>query len=424
MNSEVCVLDDGQRVRFSLKKRERDPYYLVSFKGPDGGRKELSTKEANKRRATDAAVLLIRLSFTPRTEPPGNPSWDDAIGMMVPQMKADGLRPTTIDQYLLVIGTLRRTFPAAHGPAEITPGMASRFKALRRECGRRGRALSVRTVQGNLDNLNIIYNKWWIGECKLLTLNPFADVSPLRADKPSPRVLLPQEVSSFFDWMSKRWVGWRLPILFLETKRQVGCRIMELASASSTDLRDGRLYFPADLTKGRKERGVKLPAVIYDELVSLAGPRHVWEAFPAQLRRAFDDRGWKRAGRVEPDFRPIRLKKWLQREKRTYLKRNPEAKRFKLHNLRGTAMTRAKEAGVSYEDAAVAFGCNPDTMRKHYIALDEIAVSDRVMEAIQGGMRREETVDGPQGRVASVGIDGTPLAKAPTHRSGGPDSVA
>jgi hypothetical protein len=40
-------------------------------------------------------------------------------------------------------------------------------------------------------------------------------------------------------------------------------------------------------------------------------------------------------------------------------------------------------AGVSYEDAAIAFGCNPDTMRQHYIALDEVEVSDRVMDRIQ-----------------------------------------
>ena len=37
-------------------------------------------------------------------------------------------------------------------------------------------------------------------------------------------------------------------------------------------------------------------------------------------------------------------------------------------------------AGVSYDDAAVAFGCNPQTMRQHYIALDEVEISDRVME--------------------------------------------
>jgi len=36
-------------------------------------------------------------------------------------------------------------------------------------------------------------------------------------------------------------------------------------------------------------------------------------------------------------------------------------------------------AGVSYDDAAVAFGCNPQTMRQHGITLDAVAISDRVM---------------------------------------------
>ena len=48
-----------------------------------------------------------------------------------------------------------------------------------------------------------------------------------------------------------------------------------------------------------------------------------------------------------------------QRQKRIYLKQNPTAKAFQLHNLRGTAMTKAKEAGISDEDAAVAFGSIP-----------------------------------------------------------------
>ena len=69
MNSEICVLDDGQRVRFSLKKRERDPCYLVTFRGPERLRKELSTKEANKKRATDAAIVLIREASAPDRSP-------------------------------------------------------------------------------------------------------------------------------------------------------------------------------------------------------------------------------------------------------------------------------------------------------------------------------------------------------------------
>ena len=66
MNSEVCVLDDGRRVRFSLKKRNRDPCYLVSFRGPDGKRKERSTKEKNKKRATDSAVVVIKDEYAPK----------------------------------------------------------------------------------------------------------------------------------------------------------------------------------------------------------------------------------------------------------------------------------------------------------------------------------------------------------------------
>ena len=46
-------------------------------------------------------------------------------------------------------------------------------------------------------------------------------------------------------------------------------------------------------------------------------------------------------------------------------------------------------AGVSYDDAAVAFGCNPQTVRQHDIALDEVAISDRVMERIQNGIEGE-----------------------------------
>jgi integrase len=241
----------------------------------------------------------------------------------------------------------------------------------------------VQTLKGNLDSLNIVYNKWWIKECKILTTNACSEVSLPKLDKPRPRVLLPQEVTSFFDWISKRWRGWRLPILFLETKRLLGCRIMELTWASTDALRDGRIYFPAEETKGRKERGVKLPTAVYVELRSIAGKQYLWESFADQLRQVYLERGWRRAGRVEKVYHPSRFKKWLQRQKRIYLKQNTKAKAFKLQNLRGTAMTKAKEAGISYEDAAVAFGCNPETMRKHNVALDETLIADRVMDAIQ-----------------------------------------
>ena len=56
-------------------------------------------------------------------------------------------------------------------------------------------------------------------------------------------------------------------------------------------------------------------------------------------------------------------------------------------------------AGVRYDDAAVAFGCNPQRMRQYCIALDEVTISDRVMEKIQNGIEgdlRENSQVGPE----------------------------
>lgn len=47
-------------------------------------------------------------------------------------------------------------------------------------------------------------------------------------------------------------------------------------------------------------------------------------------------------------------------------------------------MSRARQAGVSYAEAAIAFGCHPETMRRHYEKRDEVAMSDSVMDQIQG----------------------------------------
>jgi len=58
---------------------------------------------------------------------------------------------------------------------------------------------------------------------------------------------------------------------------------------------------------------------------------------------------------------PPRLVNWLQDQSRLYFEET-KAKRFRLHNLRGTAVSRARMAGVAESDAAVAFGCNPSTM--------------------------------------------------------------
>lgn len=52
-------------------------------------------------------------------------------------------------------------------------------------------------------------------------------------------------------------------------------------------------------------------------------------------------------------------------------------------------MSRAKLAGIAYDEAAIACGCHPETMRKHYILLDETAISDAVMDRINSDIREK-----------------------------------
>lgn len=391
-NGEICVLADGRRVRFFLKRRPRDTCYLVCFRGPDDLRKERSTKEANKRRATDAAVEIIKAEYAPKVAERPNPTWDEAIEVMKKYMEGDNLRPGTIQQYELAVGHLRRLYPDTLGPGDITEGMAQKFKVLRLKED----VLPV-TVAGNVDNLSIVYGHWWCDVCKVLDRNPFAEVEPPKYEKKPPRVLEPDEEAAFLEWLSAKIGKWRLPVLFLEVKSLTGCRIGELAKTPTENLRDGRIYFEAVTTKGRKQRAVKLPPALYEELKKRSGPTFVFERFAEQLRTYHQKRGHTRSAQMVKGFTPPRLVRWLENQVKDYLSAKPKVKKFKLHNFRGTAMSRARMAGVSYDDAAIAFGCNPQTMRQHYIALEETEISDRVMDKIQGrnGEKNGEEHDDP-----------------------------
>ncbi len=74
---------------------------------------------------------------------------------------------------------------------------------------------------------------------------------------------------------------------------------------------------------------------------------------------------------------PATFVRWLQDQANQYFDKTG-AKKFELHNFRGTAMSRARMAGVGEADAAIAFGSTADTMREHYLALDEQTIADGV----------------------------------------------
>jgi integrase len=275
-------------------------------------------------------------------------SWDDAITLMLEHQRAEKLRSGTIQQYELALGALRKTFPKTFGPADITPAMAERFKVKRSD-------LAPKTVEGNIKNCLIAYN-WFVKRCKILRENPFVDVTPPKYDKTPPRIVKEEEIKKLKDWLSKKWG--RLPVLLIEVLTSIGCRIGELCQATTDSLHDGRLYFMSETTKGRRQRVCKLPETLYKELRGIAGPVYIFNP------------------------NPRRFKKWLQDQAKEYF-RSTKAKRFKLHSLRATAMTGAREVGIPVDDAAVFFGCNPETMKQYYLAPDEVAISDSVFDKLR-----------------------------------------
>jgi hypothetical protein len=382
--SEICELSDGRRVRFSLNKRDDRPTYFVYYRSPDGRRAEASTKETNRRKAQDAAIIIIREAYAPPPAPPTEPespdsvAWDDAMKLALRHMRANNLRATTIQQYDLAIRTLRKIVPDSKGPDDITPALAEHFKLVRLEKGRK-----PRTVENDINNLSIVYGHWFRDTLKIIDCNPFADVEPPRYDKAPARYIAEDEQQAFFKWLTERW-QWRLPLVFLEVKAAIGCRIGELSSALTVNLREGRLYFPADATKGREERACLLPPALYDELQAKAGPTYVFERFSEELREVHRRKGNYQPANAVRTFTPARLKRWMQDEAKYYFDKT-KARKFKLHNFRGTAMSKARVAGVSTDDAAIAFDCTVATMQQHYLAFDKARVADQVFSRIQNG---------------------------------------
>ena len=376
----VCALQDGRRVKYYLKKRDRDPCYLVVFRTPSRRVRERSTLEQNKKRAEDAAIAIIRDEYADRSIGPAQPyTWDEAIPRMVTAMTAHNLRQRTIDDYLMVLTVLRKVFPGSRGPADITEDKARHFKHIRMQAEK-----SAFTVAGNLNKLRCIWKKWLVKNCKVVRENPWEDVEKPKRDKLDPRFITREEQKAFFDWLTARWNGWRLPLLFLEVKATIGCRVTELAALSPDQLQDGRIAFTPTISKGRKARKNKLPPELFEELRRMGqGQKYVFERFSQELRDIHRHR--RRGGCVATtlEFAPKRLVRWLQKQLTTYLEEDVNRAHFTLHNFRGTAMSRAIEEGATIDEGSVAFGCHPDTMRKHYVKVNEQKVADEVMDRIQ-----------------------------------------
>ena len=116
----------------------------------------------------------------------------------------------------------------------------------------------------------------------------------------------------------------------------------------------------------------------------MAGPTYVFETFHKGLRECYKRNGLRCGNYVCKQFSPRRMIRWLQNVVGLFRTLHPEVPYFKPHNWRGTAITRALELTNGNIDAvAIAFDCNPDTIRKYYAGLNKKQVTDDVLAKLQ-----------------------------------------
>ena len=379
MPQQTFTLLDGRRVRYAIKKRSGEPNYFVVFRSMDGCRMERSTKENSQKRAHEAACQIIQEELSPKVQT-SNVTWDETVEKMLVLMKAQNLRPATIQDYRYMVQTVRRVLPWTKGPADVTVEFAKEFKVQRLQ------KVQVDTVHWNIHKLTVLWNKWFMNECGILSENPWEEVEKPKLDEPQPRYIEDHEAQAFYEWLLARWDGWRLPVLFFRVKGMIGRRIHQLCSLPSGCLRDGRLVFESETCKGRKMEWARVPEAIYEELQGIVGPAWLWESHVSGLRAFNIAHHNLQSARNVKEFSPERFMWWLQFEVTEYnrtLKNTPGFRKFTAHNFRDTAMTRAWDANISVDKAAIALGCHPETMKKHYVVKDRMAIADEVLSQIQ-----------------------------------------
>jgi integrase len=369
----------GQHVGYSLKKRGNEPCYFVYFRGTDGRRLERDTHQTAIIRARETAHAIIDAEYAPSDKSHYQVSWDEAIQLLKDRAIANALRIGSIDFYLKLIRQIRNFYSVTTGPADISPGMANTWKKQFSSKPTRRKSLpSAHTVVTLVKGFYTIWQTWFIDELGICPHNPWEDVTPPKTDKLEVKIIDDETLNHFLTWLDERFSGWELPRLFLETKAVTGCRLMDLCGIESSQLREGRIYFRPDQTKGRKGRSILLPVELFTKLENLKGKKYLWESYPKGLIEAVRKMGCP-AHRIKKDFVPKRLYHWIETLFIDYGKANPEKPKIHSHQLRKRAFTAAWESGIDPRKAAIAIGCNPDTVMKHYVRLDEQEVTDEVM---------------------------------------------
>lgn len=236
---------------------------------------------------------------------------------------------------------------------------------------------SAHYVTSLICGLSSLWQKWFVEDLKIVAGNPWEEVSPPKTDKLPVKYATDEMIAHFYEWIAERFGIWPFPKLFLSVKAYSGCRLMNLCGLKAGQLRNGRIVFPADLTKGRKERAVPLPDDVFASLDAFKGKVWLWEGYLTGLKVALDEKGFP-SHQLNPVFSPQRLYYWVETLFSDYRKAFKDRPVLTTHMFRRRAFTMAWEAGIDARRASIAYGCNADTLMQHYVSLDEQAVTDDV----------------------------------------------
>jgi integrase len=373
-HSHVC---HGHFVGFNVKLRANEPTYFAYFRGKDGRRLERDTNQTGMLKAIEAARAIIDKEYAPAPERPDKVTWDEAIHRLKGRLATSSIRASTIGYYLKLIRLVRALFPNTD-PADISLGMAATWRDKTMSTpGRRKKLPSAHYVAGLLGGLSALWQKWFMDELKIVAGNPWQDVAPPKADKLPVKYATDEQIDLFYQWIENRFGDWPFPRLFLSTKAYTGCRLMDLCSLKSGQLRGGRLVFPADVIKGRKERAVPLPKDLYASLEAFKGDLWLWENYLPGLKEALQAKGWP-THQLNMTFAPQRLYYWVETLFADYRAAHADRPLLTTHMFRKRAFTMAWQAGVDPRRAATAYGCEVGTLMKHYVGLDEQQATDDV----------------------------------------------
>lgn len=366
---------EGQLVGFSVTKLYGDTY-IAQFRDKIGRRLKLDTKQTRISQAIEAARLLIEEQLAPKAVP-SITKWDQVTERLTARLATSGNREGTVGYYLKLIRLVTKICPD-EGPAGITEEKATQWRdTMMMTPGRRKKLPSPHYIAGMLSGLKGLWQKWFIEDLKILKENPWQNVVPPKADTLPVKYATDEMIEHFYAWIAERFGEWPFPKLFLSVKAHTGCRLMDLCSLKSAQLQPGRLVFPANLTKGRKERAVPVPDDLHAAINLFKGKTWLWERYLPGLRTALTAKGFPTHQMID-EFAPQRLYYWVETLFADYRKAHQDRPVLTSHMFRKRAFTKAWQTGIDVRHASIAYGCNIDTLMKHYVALDEQQVTDDV----------------------------------------------